>query len=393
MDPPREMQGAPRFLRHCLLCVAIGILVAFPVSADGASPSNDDFANARDLGSGPTASASGTNRWATAEAGEPDHYPGIPAIRSVWYRWTAPASGPVGVDTCGSDFDTILAVYRGSAVNVLGRVAFDDDSCAPQSRARFFATAGTTYQIAVDGYGGDQGSIKLDLRPALSPSNDDFANAFDLGSELAASASGTTVDATPEPGEPNHWYELQAAASVWYQWTAATNRRVQIDTCDSDFDTVLAVYTGSALDALRPVARDDDWCDLASRVDFDATSGTSYRIAVDGYWEGSFNLALAPSNQFRFGKLQRNKRRGTAQLAVNVPNPGDLRLARSKRIRGAAATAEEAGELTLAVNPRPKARRALRKRGSVFVKAKVTYSPEAGQPNTRAKRVKLVKRR
>jgi len=31
---------------------------------------------------------------------------------SVWFRWTAPASGPVDFNTVGSDFNTTLAVYN-----------------------------------------------------------------------------------------------------------------------------------------------------------------------------------------------------------------------------------------------------------------------------------------
>jgi F5/8 type C domain len=56
---------------------------------------------------------------------------------------------------------------------------------------------------------------------------------------------------------------------------------------------VLAVYTGTAVNALTVVGSNDDACGLGSRVSFTAAAGTEYRIAVDGYGNdsGSFTLA------------------------------------------------------------------------------------------------------
>ena len=54
----------------------------------------------------------------------------------------------------------------------------------------------------------------------------------------------------------------------------------------SDFDTLLAVYTGDSVDQLTPVASNDDIIlgeYQQSYLSFPATAGTTYRIAVDGY--------------------------------------------------------------------------------------------------------------
>ena len=50
----------------------------------------------------------------------------------------------------------------------------------------------------------------------------------------------------------------------------ATGRKMQIDTCGSDFDMVIAVYVGSGLETLRSVASDDDSCGRQSRTRFSA---------------------------------------------------------------------------------------------------------------------------
>jgi hypothetical protein len=227
---------------------------------------------------------------------------------------------------------------------------------------------------------------------ASPPVNDDFANAHDLDGGSTASASGTNLDAGAEPGEPDH-DGVPAMASVWYRWTAPADGTVKVDTCSSDFDTVLAVYTGSAIDTLTSVASNDDTCDLQSRVRFNATAGTTYLIAVDGYGgqEGAIALELRPSNAFRFGKLKRNERRGTAKLTIKTTHAGDLKLARTELVRRATASTAEAGKVKLKIEPTRGAMRTLDERGRVKVDAEVTFTPEGGEPKTKNKRLKLIK--
>jgi hypothetical protein len=120
-------------------------------------PANDSFANAQTPDG---LSATGTNVRATKEPGEPNHA-GNPGGHSVWYRLTSPVTGRVTVNTCGSDFDTLLAIYTGTSVGALTEVASNDDGCGPQSSATFSVTAGTTYYAAVDGSDGATGSITI----------------------------------------------------------------------------------------------------------------------------------------------------------------------------------------------------------------------------------------
>src|SRR6185437_3870596 len=111
------------------------------------------------------ASRSGdTNAGATLEGGESPMIAGENANGSVWYTWTAPATGTVTVDTATSDFDTLLALYTGNAVNALTLVGSHDDvSGALTSKVRVQVTASTVYRIRVDGYAGDSGTIALHL--------------------------------------------------------------------------------------------------------------------------------------------------------------------------------------------------------------------------------------
>jgi hypothetical protein len=132
-------------------------------------PANDNFSAAQTV-VGCAGTTTGTNVGATHESGEPNHSPdNNGGTRSVWYSWTAPASGSAQVTTAGSTFDTVLAVYTGNAVNSLSLIGKNDDvdpGVVLSSNVQFTATAGTTYRIAVDGYnnsgaGGDIGNLTL----------------------------------------------------------------------------------------------------------------------------------------------------------------------------------------------------------------------------------------
>ena len=127
------------------------------------------------------------------------------------------------------------------------------------------------------------------------PPNNDFGNAQEL-TGLPASAAGNNIDATREEGEPSHG-ELATGASVWYRWTAPSSAEVTIDVCNANFDSSLAVYTGSAVNALTRVARNDDACGSGgegSRVTFQAVAGATFSIAVDGFDQGFFTVVVKP---------------------------------------------------------------------------------------------------
>ena len=124
---------------------------------------NDSFANARFI-SGSSGELNGTNSGATFEPAEPLHAGSTP-LKSLWYRWTAPGNGIWAFDTRGSRFDTVLAVYTGSSVSALTQVnSNDDDQGATSSRVTFVAFAGSTYHLAIDGFGGAFGDLALNWR-------------------------------------------------------------------------------------------------------------------------------------------------------------------------------------------------------------------------------------
>lgn len=96
----------------------------------------------------------GSNIGATKQLDEPKHA-GNNGGRSVWYKWTAPLSETVHLNTFGTSFDTLLAVYTNSPDGTLAQIIYNDDWQPPfrwESAVLFDAKAGRQYLIAVDGY-------------------------------------------------------------------------------------------------------------------------------------------------------------------------------------------------------------------------------------------------
>lgn len=267
-------------------------------------PTNDDFADGR-LVYGDRAVLRVNLRSATAEPGEPA-IEGETSPNSVWFRFTPAASGLATVTALGGEeiwnpmsgltttvtYDTIptvIGVFTGDSLGDLDPVSTGANS------ATFTATSGVTYHIAVAGQGGAEGLVMLDITGA--PANSELANARVL--TVGSSISGTNMNALSEPGEPDHAGE-PATASVWYRWNATMTGRVAFSTRGSSFDTVAAVYTGPATGAtmatLVPVAANDNAVGTTqtfSRVEFQAISGTTYYIAVDGKNGATGNIAAS----------------------------------------------------------------------------------------------------
>src|SRR5204862_447954 len=211
--------------------------------------------------SGSSGSVGGGNGNATKETGEPNHA-GNAGGHSIWYRWTAPTTDPVTIDTVGSAFNTLLGVYTGGSVSGLTTIASNDDIDGSNSRSRasFTPVAGATYQIAVDGFSGASGSVTLNWNqvppPPPAPANDAFANAQSL-SGSSGSVSGSNANATKETGEPNHAGNA-GGHSIWYRWTAPTTDPVTIDTVGSAFTSPPRRSSDLSVSGLTTIASNDD---------------------------------------------------------------------------------------------------------------------------------------
>lgn len=143
-----------------------GWLIAVSGFAHGAEL-QDAFIS-RELVTGLSGTVTGSNIGATRENDEPRHAERRGGA-SVWVSWLAPTNGIVTFRTTGSSFDTLLAAYIAenddpNDLDELEEAAGNDDEeglTAGTSLIVFGAQAGHHYEIAIDGYQGDQGNIQV----------------------------------------------------------------------------------------------------------------------------------------------------------------------------------------------------------------------------------------
>jgi hypothetical protein len=302
-----------------ILSVIALCAVAAPASA---APANDDFADAQRL-LGAMGSVRGTTRGATTETAasgstcEPTQPAG--GGRSVWYRWTAPASGNVRMRV-RSDANHYLSAWksRGGCWGVDG-YALAAWSSANRPKVDFEVVRGKRYWISVYN---DAAAFRLQWRflRAPRPAHDAFSRAKPISGRLGALWNEPVAGATRQPGEPRH--AGRGGHSVWYRWKAPATGRAVFDTQLYHFDTTLAVYTGSRIGRLSRVAANDDArADGASRVQFRATAGTTYRIALSTVP----SVEMAPSEVLQLfwhsGPAPPNDRFGAAQTLPSRPRP------------------------------------------------------------------------
>jgi hypothetical protein len=109
-----------------------------------------------------------------------------------------------------SPFDALLAVYTGDAVNSLNVIASNEGTLI-SSLYRFWSTgvtfnasAGVTYQIAIDGKNGAQGAMFLSWRLAPGPFLTPTITISPLSAVVNEGQSGTfTISASPvNPSQP-----------------------------------------------------------------------------------------------------------------------------------------------------------------------------------------------
>jgi len=359
-------------------------------------PTNDNFTNAAKVATSGGAFIT-NNKRATMELNEPLHAGVASVAASLWWNFTPASTGAVLIDTAGSTFNTVLAVYTNNTLTTLGSVVSTNDVGSRQQAYLYLnGTAGVTYRIAAASYDTNStGTLRLAITPGgipdtnppsvtvlsppsgltiasnrvtitgtaidpdpnpsglrqvefrllraagssegrgdvsggsavaslvstnwsrtlglfeglnnievtvkdvagnrstpvtlqvtsrpLNPPNDFFVNAVVLDGTAGTNTANTTT-ATKEVGEPNHAGN-PGGKSAWWTYQPPADGELVLSTTNSTFDTLLGVYTGSAVNALTTIASNDDAPGATgiSGLAVAVRSNQVYRIAVDGY--------------------------------------------------------------------------------------------------------------
>lgn len=249
-------------------------------------PDNDDFAQRQVLppiGPGTPSTTVG----ATREADEP-RYNGALIGRTVWWGWTAPATGGYYVETEDPEETPFLGVYRGESVDQLTPVAADTVWVPqPLLRRSFHALAGESFAFVIADASALGRPVSLTL--FAGPVNDDFAQAVRLDG-LSGPFLGNTRGATTEPGQPP--LPQGMANPVWFRWHAPAQAGVGVRVSGQDGTAGVVVFRGDTLEDLREVAR-GEWRFGESVTGFHTDAGVDFAIAVTG--PESYALELLPA--------------------------------------------------------------------------------------------------
>jgi hypothetical protein len=155
----------------------------------------------------------------------------------------------------------------------------------------------TLRATSVDAAGNASSTVTIQVHYLPNnPVNDIFANAL-LLSNAPATVVAFNTNATKEVREPNHAGN-GGGKSVWWQYQPPSDGVLTLSTTNSSFDTLLAIYTGTIVTNLTPIAANDDAPGVTggfSRIDQAVRSNTLYHIVVDGYDGVSGRVSLAYS--------------------------------------------------------------------------------------------------
>jgi subtilisin family serine protease len=354
----------------------------------GQPPINDKFADAITMSGALPISVTGNNRAASIEEGEPVIVAGgQPGGTSVWWKWTAPQSLDYAMDTFGSDYDTMLAVYRGTSVDQLTLVASNDDSGFNfyQSRVAMAAVAGVTYYIRVDGYYANSGNIRLTISNAARGwGNDYLADAVVLdGHDVTATGSNVgAVAEWPDGGEmflPDNGAPFAAHNAVWWSWTAPASGAVNLNFFNYEqpyhYVEVLRMTDQTMPVAHTNLSRHAYATQISyssnNNLNFSVTRGTRYFIRI-GYRDSQTNIGQF-SFRIRYTDLTNQPPRIT-NATLNAS--GGIDSNTSLGISNLAATDPEADPITYSYQWQRSAD--LRTWSDVSGAATSTITPQAG---------------
>ena len=237
---------------------------------------NDNFADAYEI-TGLLTSTEASNAGATLESGERVPCDRYVADRTVWFKWTAPATGLLSIWVQ----DRVVGAWTGTSLGDLSSIGCSQygwvDEMAVVAGEDIWLQIGVNDLLAPSGF-----SLFTSFEEAaLNPTNDNLADAETI-SAMSERHTGTTRGATVESGEP-----LCAGGrpTIWYRYTATEDGPLVVSTAGSQIDTTVSVFNGSSYADLNRLACNDEAAlTSTSRAGFVASAGETYLIQVGDWW-------------------------------------------------------------------------------------------------------------
>jgi len=171
------------------------------------------------------------------------------------------------------------------------------------------------------------------------------------------------------------------------------------------FPTHITVSAGDIIGLRDPTSTPGVACDFNAPGDAgelatatDLADGQSGAFAPSApFYRVNITAVFEPSNSFTLGAVSRNKKKGTATLTVDAPNPGEL-TGSGKGVKAASSDGAVisksvgAGPSQLLIKAKGKQLQTLNQTGKVKLKVAITYMPTNGSSRTQSVKVTLKKK-
>ncbi len=131
------------------------------------TPANDDFNSTKVITATPYSDTEDTTN-ATTASDDPLFTCGnrSQGSASVWYRFTPSRNGRLTVNTIGSNYDTMLQVWRGTRGSLINLACDDDSGGSLTSSLQVNLPGGTTYYVEIARFTAGLAPMKVTYRPA-----------------------------------------------------------------------------------------------------------------------------------------------------------------------------------------------------------------------------------
>ncbi len=183
-----------------------------------------------------------------------------------------------------------LTVVNGNVIAISGGPSAWTVSVAPLGGGAVAATLPAGAVATARGTAA--GGASATTLSRLPPRNDAFANATAIDG-ASGTVAGLTRNGSRQTNEPKH-ASVTGSSSAWWTWTAPAAGTLRVNTVGSSFDTLLGIYTGTAVNALTKIGANNNRAtgDSASEIAIAVVAGTAYRIAVDGVATATGDVVL-----------------------------------------------------------------------------------------------------
>lgn len=178
-------------------------------------------------------------------------------------------------DSCESEFDTYLRVFD---VSLTEEITFCDDCgpCGLQAVLNSALPVGS-YSLVIEGYGSNEGIYSVTM--SCEPFSRDIEGTLECGRTVTGNTDGAGAG-------------MVFASGHYYTFSLPTQGLVQFDSCDSDYDTFLRVFSAN-LDTELDSCDDCGDCGVQTVLDTDLPAG-SYTLVIEGFADatGQYSVTM-----------------------------------------------------------------------------------------------------